>query len=33
MGKGYLSLESAEFVPGKKTIVLVFRNLIGKTLY
>ena len=31
MGKGYLSIES--LAPEKKTVVLVFRNLIGKTLY
>lgn len=32
MGKGYFSLESAEF-NGKKVYICVFRNLIGKALY
>lgn len=32
MGKGYFSLEKAEF-NGKNVYICVFRNLIGKTLY
>lgn len=32
MGRGYLSIESAE-INDKKIFILVFRNLIGKTLY
>ena len=32
MGKGHLSIESAEF-SGKKVYLVVFRNMIGKTLF
>ena len=32
MGKGYFSLEEAT-ITGSKVYIIVFRNLIGKTLY
>ena len=33
MGKGYFSLESADVAGDQKVYVIVFRSLIGKTLY
>jgi hypothetical protein len=33
MGRGYLSIESAEVKQGQKVYVVVFRSLIGKTLF